>query len=74
MTFEQDLQYFKGHKQELMEQYRNMFILIKDRKVHGLFSNFEDAHKIALELFGVEDVLILQMVEQQPLNFLASVA
>ena len=74
MTFEQDLQYYKENNQKLMEQYRGMFILIKDGKVHGSFSNFEDAHKKALELFGVEDVLIIQMVEQQPLNFLASVA
>ena len=51
-----------------------MFILIKNKKVHGSFSNFGDAHKKALELFGVEDVLIIQMIEQQPLNFLASVA
>lgn len=74
MTFEQDLQFYKENEQKLMKEYHNMFILIKDEKVHGSFSNFQDAHKKALELFGVEDVLIIQMVEQQPLNFLASVA
>ena len=74
MTFEEDLQFYKENEQKLMQEHHNMFILIKDKKVHGSFSNFPDAHKKALELFGVEDVLIIQMVEQQPLNFLASVA
>jgi hypothetical protein len=74
MAFEQDLQYYKKNKQNLMEKYRDMFILIKDETVHGSFSNFEDAHKRALELFGVEDVLIVQMTNQQPLNFLYSVS
>ena len=74
MTFEEDLKFYKENEQKYMREYHNMFILIKDRKVHGSFSNFQDAHKMALELFGVEDVLIIQMIEQQPLNFLASVA
>lgn len=51
-----------------------MFILFRDKTVHGSFSNFQDAHKKALELFGIEDVLIVQMIEQKPLNFLSSVA
>jgi hypothetical protein len=74
MTFEEDIEFYKENKQKFMREYQNMFILIKNKKVHGSFSNFQDAHKKALELFGVEDVLIIQMVEQQPLNFLASVA
>ena len=74
MTFEEDIEFYKENKQKFMREYQNMFILIKNKKVHGSFSNFGDAHKKALELFGVEDVLIIQMIEQQPLNFLASVA
>lgn len=73
MTFEDDVKYYQTNEKALMEEYPNMFILIKDGKVHGAFSNFRDVHKEALELFGVEDVLIIQMVEQKPLNFLASV-
>lgn len=74
MTFEDDIEFYKADSEKLMKDYPNMFILIKDRKVFGSFSNFQDAHKKALELFGVDDVLIVQMTEQQPLNFLASVA
>lgn len=74
MTFEEDLEFYKENEQKFMREYLNMFILIRDKKIHGTFSNFQDAHKKALELFGVEDVLIIQMIEQQPLNFLASVA
>ncbi|MEM3526665.1 MAG: hypothetical protein QXV37_04545 [Candidatus Jordarchaeaceae archaeon] len=74
MTFDDDVKYFQANEKTLMKEYPNMFILIKDGKVHGAFSNFQDAHKEALKLFGVEDVLIIQMVEQKPLNFLASVS
>ena len=73
MTFDDDVRYYQTNEKTLMQEYPNMFILIKDRKVHGTFSNFQDAHKEALELFGVEDVLIIQMIEQKPLKFLASV-
>lgn len=74
MTFEEDLEYYQANEEDLMKKYSNMFILIKDKVVHGSFSNFQDAHKRALELFGIDDVLIVQMVEQKPLNFLSSVA
>ncbi|MDA8054695.1 MAG: hypothetical protein M0Z77_03460 [Thermoplasmatales archaeon] len=74
MSFDEDVDYFNSNKTNLMKEYPNQFILIKDKKVHGTFSGFTDAHKKALELFGVDDVLIVQLVVQQPLNFLASVA
>lgn len=74
MTFEEDIKYYKLNKKALMKDYANMFILIKDGKVHGSFSSFQDAHKKALELFGVEDVLIIQVIESTSLNFLASVS
>ena len=74
MTFEEDLDYYQANEKAFMKEYPNMFILIKDKTVHGSFSNFQDAHKKALELFGIEDVLIVQMIEQKPLNFLSSVA
>ncbi len=73
MTFEEDLQYYNENEKKLMKKYPNMFILIKNKKVHGSFSNFQDAHKRALDLFGVDEVLIIQMVEQKPLNFPALV-
>ena len=74
MTFDEDTEYYQSNEKILMKDYPNMYILIKDKKVHGTFSNFQDAHKEALKLFGVEDVIIVQMVEQKPLNFLASVS
>ena len=74
MTFDEDLKFYEENKEKWMQEYSNMFILIKDKKVHGSFSNFQDAHKRALELFGVEDVFIIQMIKSQPLNFLSSVA
>jgi purine-nucleoside phosphorylase len=74
MTFEEDIEYFEANKEEFMNKYQNMFILIKDKAVHGIFSNFQDAHKKALELFGIEDVLIVQMTDQKTLNYQSTVS
>ena len=46
--------------------------MIKDGQNYGIFSNFEDAHKAALEKFGVVEVVIAQIGVVAPLNYLAS--
>ena len=54
MPFEEDVQYFNEILNgELKSQHTGKYVLIKDKQNLGIFSNFEDAHKAALEKFGV---------------------
>ena len=32
MTFEEDIEYYEANKEEFMNKYQNMFILIKDTR------------------------------------------
>jgi len=56
----------------LKTEHTGKFVLIKDGQNYGIFSNFEDAHKAALEKFGVVEVVIAQIGVVAPLNYLAS--
>lgn len=73
MTFEEDVQYFnESLNEQLKKEHTGKYVLIKDRQNLGIFSNFEDAHKEALERFGVTEVVIAQIGVVAPLNYLAS--
>jgi len=72
MTFEEDMEYLNSIKEELAKEHKGKFVLIKDKQNRGIFSSFEDAHKEALRLFGVVDVVIAQIGLEEPLNYIAS--
>lgn len=72
VTFEEDVEYFNSINAELAKDHKGKFVLIKDKANWGIFSSFEDAHKEALRKFGVVDVLIAQIGEEQPLNYMAT--
>ena len=73
VTFEEDIAFFQSINEELAREHKRKFVLIKNRKNRGIFSNFEDAHKEALNQFGNQDVVIAQIGVPQPLNHIASV-
>lgn len=72
MTFDSDVEYFNQVNAELSREHKGKFVLIKDGQNHGIFSNFEDAHKEALKKFGLVEVVIAQVGVDQPVNFLAA--
>jgi hypothetical protein len=73
MTFEDDVKYFNDVlNNQLKSEHSGKYVLVKDRQNHGIFSNIEDAHRAALEKFGVSEVVIAQIGVVAPLNYLAS--
>jgi hypothetical protein len=72
MTFEDDIAYFNEIKGDLAKEHTGKFVLIKDHRNYGIFSNFEDAHKAALEKFGVVEVVIEEIGTTAPLNYYSS--
>jgi len=73
-TFEEDLATFRELSQQLGEEHKGKFLLVKNGESHGVFSSFGDAHRVALEKFGTEEVVIGQIGVDPPLNFIAAVA
>ena len=74
MTFESDVKYFNSVNEKLAKDHKGKFVIIKDKKKYGIFSNFVDAHKEALKKFCIVDVLIAQIGVEQPLNYMVSVS
>jgi hypothetical protein len=72
MTFEEDLQFFNEISPSLETEHKGKFVLVKNKENRGIFSNLEDAHKAALEMFGIEEVVIGEIGVPAPLNFLAT--
>ncbi len=73
-TFDEDLATFKELNQQMGEEHKGKYLLVKNGESHGVFSSFEDAHRAALEQFGTEEVVIGQIGVEPPLNFIAAVA
>ena len=40
----EELQYYIDHQQELVEKYEGKFIVIKEKKVIGVYDTLEDAY------------------------------
>jgi hypothetical protein len=72
-TFEQDFEAFQTIQATLVGEHKGKYVLVKNGVSQGIFSNFEDAHKEALRLFGNEDVVIGMIGVDPPLNYVASV-
>ena len=57
---ETEFRYFEDHEEELIEQYKGRFVIIRGEEVVGVFDGQEDAHKDALGRFEKGTYLIRQ--------------
>lgn len=65
-----NLKYVEDHKDELLTNYRNKYILVFEQQVVGSFDSYEAAANEALRLYGPEgNFLVYHAVDNEPLNF-----
>ena len=69
-NLKENFEYVTNHKEELLREYNNKFILVFDKKVVGSFDTYENAAAEGIRLYGIEaNFLVHQVVENEPLNF-----
>ncbi len=65
--------FVEKNRKELLEAYRNKYLLIVDQEVVDSFDTYEKAAEVALSNYGEEgNFLIHHMTEKEPLNFVLS--
>ena len=64
------LKYVEDHKDQLLKNYRNKYVVVYEQEVVGSFDSYEAAADEALRLYGAEGhILIYHVVDKEPLNF-----
>lgn len=69
----ENLNYVKETKDELLNLYKNKYVLIYNKKVVGSFDTYEAAAEEGIKSFGIEgEFLVHYITETNPINFVIS--
>jgi hypothetical protein len=71
-TLIEELTTYRDHLDELLERQGD-YVLIKGKKVIGIFADREEAVDKAIDLFGGEPALVKQIVAREPIHTLGSI-
>ncbi len=65
MALEQELEFYRSQKQVLLQTHERQFAVIKDTKLLGTYTTFEEAFNAGVAAVGTEPFLIQQILEQE---------
>jgi formyltetrahydrofolate hydrolase len=66
-----NLDFVNAHKEALLKEYRNKYILVFEQKVVESFDTYEKAAEEGVRLYGIEaHFLVYHLVDKEPLNFI----
>ncbi len=68
MVLETELRFYETHRQEFLQHYRNLFVLIKKDELIGVFPDAQTAHREGINRFGLEPFLVKQVLEVEPIS------
>jgi len=69
----ENFDYVNESLSELLNLYRNKFILVVDKKVIGSYDTYESAAEAGVKTFGINgDFLVYEIFENEPVNFIMS--
>ena len=66
MSLEKELAFYEQHRDELVRDHLDKFVLVKDSGLVGTYSSFEEAYTDAVKRFGVGPVLVKQVLNPEP--------
>jgi hypothetical protein len=65
-----ELEYFSQHKTGWLAHKTGQYVVIKERKLLGFYSNFEAAYRAGAAAYGIStDFLVKQILEHEPVFF-----
>ncbi|MCX6257777.1 MAG: hypothetical protein NTW49_07785 [Bacteroidia bacterium] len=71
----QNLEYVKGDFDNLLNLYRNKYILVNEQQVVGSFDTYNAAAEEGVNNYGIEgSFLVYFMSETTPVNFISTAA
>ena len=61
-------EYFEANRPALIDQYRDLYLLIKGNQLIGQFPDAERAYKQGVAKFGLRPFLVRQALEHEPVS------
>ena len=68
MPLETERRFYEAHRKELLQKYRNLFVLVKENDLIGVFPDAQTAHREGVNKFGLQPFLIKQVLDVEPVN------
>ena len=68
MALEAELKFYEEHRDEYLQRHRNLFVLIKNRELIGVFPEAEAAYREGINKFGLKPFLVKQVLEVEPVG------
>jgi len=65
-VLEEEINYYRDHFAELVTRFKNKFVLIKGCSLVDVFDDWESAYKDGLRRFGMEPMLVHQVLAEEP--------
>lgn len=66
-VLQHEIEFFESKKQDWLKLYKNQFVLVKDYKLAGIYSAYQDAVNAGFTQFGNQPFLVKQVADQEPL-------
>lgn len=67
--FEKELAFYKAHKDEYLEKFPGLFVLIKGDEMRGPYPTAEAAYEEGLRTYGLEPFLVRQVLSEDPIGY-----
>ncbi len=68
LELDNELKVYEAHRQEYLQKYKNLYVLIKGNSFIGVFPDAVTAHQAGVSKFGMEPFLVKQVLEEEPIN------
>lgn len=68
MPLEAEILFYESHREELLKQHKNLFVLIKGSTLVGVFPDAQTAHREGVNKFGMQPFLVKQVLAVEPVN------
>jgi len=65
-VLDKEIKYFEANKKKWLTHNKNQFSLIKNEKLVGMYTTFDEAFDAGVSLYGNQAFLIKQVVEKEP--------
>ena len=70
MCLEKEQKFYEQQKEDFLKNHEGQFVLIKGQKSYGFFTTEKEAFDKGIEIFGVEEMLIKQILKEEPKTFI----
>jgi hypothetical protein len=63
-------EFFEEHRAEWLRDHEGELALVKGRKLYGFYASLEEAFQAGLREIGYQDMLIKDVLKEDPVSFL----